>query len=128
MQNWKINRWVFSSLIALALSQEGCSTANQSPDSIAYKTIATVTTTVDSARQAWNTYVAAGNATIPQVQQVAAAYAVYQQSIVVAQAAVITYKTNGDANSMNNAVAAASAASLPIITLITAIVTPQTGK
>lgn len=127
----KINRWVFSSLVAIALtlSIEGCSTTgSQSPTVIAYKTVASTTTTVDTARQAWNQWVITGHATVDQVTKVANDYALYQQSMATAQVAINSYNANPDPNQLNKVMAAVSDSSANLLGLINTIMAPTATK
>jgi len=115
----KFNRWVFSSILAIGFltSQIGCSTT-QTPQTIAYKTIASITTTVDTARQAWNSYATTGAATQSQIASVAKAYTTYQLSVMVAQAAENSFATNNDTNALNQTVMAVSQSSSALLGLI----------
>lgn len=101
-------------LCAFVVQLSGCATA----ESNAYKTTAVIAQTVDSARQAWNQYVHDGKATVDQVRAVHSAYAKYQSAMAVAEAAVITYKTNHDAGALNAALQSVSAASSAVIAAV----------
>lgn len=108
---------IILALSLLGLTQQGCITT-QTPDAVAYKTIATITTTVDSARQAWNSFVAAGHATVDEVNTVGQAYTKYQSAVALAQVATISYKTNPDSNSLNAAITAVSDSSSALINVV----------
>ena len=102
-------------VIALVLVMAGCAT----PETSAYKTVAVIAQTVDSSRQAWNSYVAQGKATRDQVVAVHLAYVKYQSAMAVAEAAVITYKqNNATKGALDAAMLAVSAASADVITAV----------
>lgn len=100
---------------SIAVFATGCKT----PEQGAYRTIGTVSVSVDAAMNGWGDYVRAGKATPEQEIKVKAGYVKYQTAMRVAKITVASYKAQPDgATRLNSAVDALSAAGSEIVTLV----------
>lgn len=80
---------ILSLFACLALLLSGC----KSPETTAYKTIATTAQLVDKSMLAWGDYVRAGKATADDEKRVKAAFEIYKRAETAAQRTVYTIKT-----------------------------------
>lgn len=85
----------------------------------AYKTIGATATLVDATMNGWGDYVRAGKASPQDETTVKAIYLKYQQSMRVAQAAVMSYRLQPtNAPALNIAIDALDASRIELVTLI----------
>lgn len=82
--------------LAAALAVAVLATACASMQTTAGRTLSSVALTADATMQGWAMWVAEGQATAQQQEQVKAAYVKYQASMKVAKAAYNTLALNGD--------------------------------
>jgi Mrp family chromosome partitioning ATPase len=116
----KTMRQLFSLLLLAALL--GCATPEQS----AYRTIGTITVSVDGTMNGWGDFVRAGHAEPADEARVKAAYERYQSAMRLARIAVITSKTQPDgASTLQTALATTQAASGQLIGLIQTLLQPK---
>lgn len=113
-------------LLALFLFASGCA----SFETGAYRTISSITTTVEAARKGWVDYVTTQRVVLSarpleanklevQVGQVGDAYAKYQTSMRAAKAAVLAYKAAPvDQKPVETALNAVSAAGAEVVKLV----------
>lgn len=100
---------------SIAVFATGCKT----PEQGAYRTIGTVSVSVDAAMNGWGDYVRAGKATPEQEAKVKAGYVKYQSAMRVAKITVASYRAQPDgASRLNAAVDALAASGSEIVTLV----------
>ncbi len=116
----KTVRQLFSLLLLAALL--GCAT----PEKGAYRTIGTITVSVDAAMNGWGDYVRTGQATAQDEARVKAVYEHYQAAMRLARVTVFTSKTQPEgATTLDNALATAQASSGQLISLIQSLLQPK---
>lgn len=98
--------------VALSMSM-GCRTTN-----VEGRALVSVAITVDHAMRGWATYVAAGQASAKDEEQVKGAYERYQLAMKAAQEAYIAYEGTKDASGWERASVAMKAAQQDLLTLI----------
>lgn len=103
-------------LLALAMvALAGCKT----PEQGAYRTIGTISVSVDAAMNGWGDYVRAGKATDTEQASVRAGYEKYQTTMRATKLVVASYQAQPDgAKRLDTALAAIEASGAEIITLI----------
>lgn len=96
---------LFIPMAASAVCILGCMAAplfilgcQSTPQAVSYQVASTTNITVDQAIQAYDAFAKAGNTTIAQNQQVAAAYAKYQAAMMVVCDAGAAYSASSNTN------------------------------
>lgn len=112
----------FFSLILLA-ALLGCAT----PEQGAYRTIGTITVSVDTSMNVWGDAVRAGRTSPDDQARVRAAYEHYQSAMRLARVTVITTTSQPEgATKLETTLATAEAASGQLISLIQTLLQPKT--
>lgn len=97
----------------------GCVT----PEKTAYRSLATISVTVDTSMKVWGTWVAQGKATPADEAVVRKSYSIYQSSMKVAQAAVVSINSSpsgqSNLNVALNAVADSASTLVQLVQTIT---------
>jgi len=89
-----------------------------SPETVAYRTIATTAVSVDSAMRGWGDWVKSGKASVSSEDSVRTVYESYQVAMTAMQTSINAFRLGANRNIINKASASLSASADAVIEII----------